>query len=187
MTLDITRLNSLILKVIKLKPREVCQVTQGQNELIQIYCSLGNCAPSLSRGRGWPCVCVSVCVCVLSVSSLCTTLCGCWGISLWPAIGRALAHHRPFPPAGIRVVMTLQGEARPHRGLMKQVVPHRLPPRPAWAWLSVTWAPTRRSNVAWVLTLRMRGLSILSHLCSDSLSPLPRPCCVSSLLPSPAL
>ena len=69
-TLDITRLKSLILKVIKLKPREVCQVTQGQNELIQIYCSLGNCAPSLSRGRGWPCVCVSVCVCFVCVFTL---------------------------------------------------------------------------------------------------------------------
>ena len=165
MTLDITRLDSLILEVIKLKPREVCQVTQGQSELIQMACSLGNCATSLSRDRGCVCVCVSVCVClcvcVLSVSSLCTTLCGCWGISLWPAIGRALAHHRPFLPAGIRVVMTLQGEARPHRGLTKQVVPHRLPPHPARAWLSVTWAPTGRSSVAWVLTLRTRGLGSL--------------------------
>ena len=128
-------------------------------------CSLGNCATSLSRDRGCVCVCVSVCVClcvcVLSVSSLCTTLCGCWGISLWPAIGRALAHHRPFLPAGIRVVMTLQGEARPHRGLTKQVVPHRLPPHPARAWLSVTWAPTGRSSVAWVLTLRTCGLGSL--------------------------
>ena len=186
MTLDITRLKSLILKVIKLKPREVCQVTQGQNELIQIYCSLGNCAPSLSRGRGWPCVCVSVCVCFVCVFTL--------HHPLWMLGDKPVASHwqgscspQAFPPAEIRVVMTLQGEARPHRGLMKQVVPHRLPPRPAWAWLSVTWAPTGRSSVAWVLTLRMHGLGFLSLLCFDSLSALPRPCCVSPLLPSPAL
>lgn len=64
MTLDITRLDSLILEVIKLRPREVCQVAQGQSELIQMPCSLGLCAPSVRGGCGGA-VCV-FCLCLHS-------------------------------------------------------------------------------------------------------------------------